>query len=60
MTCYNFSDVANAGSVTFTYIGYYFGHGQLSWMAAKNRCDCIGHLAFLDTEEKQMALLDQV
>ena len=49
------SDVVLVWSQTFTH-----DFGLLNWNAAKWMCDCRGHLAVLDTEEKQMVLLNQV
>ena len=52
-----FPDVAVVWSqaVTFTYT-----ESELWWGSAKTYCECIGHLAILDTVQKQLALLNQV
>ena len=52
-----FPDVAMVWSqaVTFTYT-----ESELWWGYAKTYCECIGHLVILDTEQKQLALLNQV
>ena len=43
------------GNSTFPYFPY-----KLWWSAAKLLCDCYGHLAVVDTPEKQIQLLEQV
>ena len=48
-------DVILVWSQTFTYYMV-----NLGWPAVKQACECTGHLAILDTEAKQMALLNQV
>ena len=41
-------------------ITYRMENYEVYWDAAQRFCECTGHLAVLDTEEKQMALLSQM
>ena len=47
--------LSEQGASTFSYQPY-----TLWWSATKLLCDCYGHLAVVDTSEKQSQLLEQV